>query len=178
MISVRDAFGRETTSKIQMCVVIAGYWDADNQWVHGGFAPALNFQATPIPVGDFSGTHGESLTPDPYGERTPAMMRFTSRLEMPMNSVILHGDIPYKVTRRGDYRTGGYWQSIGQTLPRFDPNNIDPTGYEIDEGLIFLLDKNGVPITSDDTDVLSQINLKYGAREVPLSQLLEAQNRG
>jgi hypothetical protein len=159
-----------------MYVVIDGYWDNDNQWVAGGYAPALEIKATPIPIGDVSGTHGQSLSPDPYGERFPAMMRFTGRTEMLLNSLIIHGSIPYKITRRGDYHTAGYWQAVGQTIPNFDLQDINPAGYEITEGVTLIMDSNGQPITLDNSlEQYDSVLIYQGARQVPLSQLLKAQ---
>lgn len=152
MISVQEAFGSETTARMKLFLQIEGSWDAENQWVVGGYAPAIFFNATPIPIGDnATGSHGESLKADRYGERNPSVMKFHSRIELPLNAIISHSGIDYKVTRRGNYLPAGYWSCVGQTEPDFN------------EGAITLL-------TTDP--IFTTMTLGYGKRHVSVAQLM------
>jgi hypothetical protein len=128
---MRDAFGSATTTKLLLYRCFSGYWDGNNQWRSEGYEAGIKIYGTPIPVGERqTGTHGENLTPDKTGERLPASMKFTSRTEMNINDVIYHEDIPYKISRKGDYSPAGFWSSVGVTLRRFE---LTPEGKVIIE---------------------------------------------
>lgn len=122
MISMRDAFGSATTTEVILYRYIEGRWNDDNQWEKAGYEDPTPIAATPIPVGERqTGTHGENLTPDKTGERTPASMKFTSLTELQLKDVISYAGINYKMSRKGDYSAAGYWTNVGITLPQFDP---------------------------------------------------------
>ena len=115
MISLRDAFGTDTTARVLLYILVAGSWDGENQWVEGGYAAGVPFRASMLPTSDkHSGTHGQTLKPTKAGERYPATMKFRSRTEMPINAIIVYNGINYKVTKKGDYNASGYWSAVGQ----------------------------------------------------------------
>lgn len=130
MINVSEAICTETTAVVLMYLEIGKHWDADNQPVMGGHTPGLTIRATPAPMSELGQPHGEVLSPDKYGERTPATMRFTSELEMPINALVEYGGEFYKIISEADRHTAGYWQALGKTMPNQIVPNIVTTGYE------------------------------------------------
>lgn len=144
MISLRNAFGRETTTKVLLQLEIPGRFDDDNRWVTGGYGAPMEVYATPLPLGDTEhGTHGKSLKADAVGERTPATMRFMSLWKFPINSIVVHNGDVYKIIREGDYSSANFWASVGTT--RTDVDLSAPLEYP--EGMTVLRGKTEVPVS-------------------------------
>lgn len=119
MISVRRAFSRHTTTEVILEEMVEGHWDNDNQWVEAMYNTPRKIRATPLPQGDAdSNTFGEELEAQRYGERAPAFMKFLSTSFMPQNSRLTVYGITYKVTRVGDYSSGGYYSVVATAIPR------------------------------------------------------------
>lgn len=153
MISLADAFGAETTTIVGFRLQIPGYWNAENQWIAGGYTPALSIPATIVPVGDYAeSTHGQTLKADPTGERQPAGAKIKSRWKLPINSIITHHGIDYKITRAGDYLAADYWSAVGQS---------DTTAQ--------------VPVVTPLSEIPDDLTVTVGRKVHSVKQLLETQ---
>lgn len=131
MISLRPAFGAQTTTDVMVQLEVPGQYDAENHWIPGGYGPAFKIRATPLPLGDLEhGTSGKSLKAEPQGERTPAGMRFTSIWHLPINTLVFHGTEMYKIIREGDYHAADFWAAVGMTDTTV--LNIEPLAYPLD----------------------------------------------
>lgn len=149
MISVRRAFNRHTTTKVLMCSPVGGYWDADNQWVKNAMGPASYIQATPIPHGDRDeGVFGEQLKANPELERQPGFMKFHSRTEMPINSLLSVYGITYFVTQHGNYSAAGFHMVIASKVQNLVLVEGYPTSIYTEDGST-LLTELGVLITQE-----------------------------
>lgn len=117
MIDVSEAFDDDTTVQATLQLQIAGAWDADNQWVQGGYGAPTNISVTPFPAGNVAAAaYGEELKAEFFGERTPEFKRFLSTTKMPINSRISYRNYSFKVIRVGDYKAGGYFEVVGARL--------------------------------------------------------------
>lgn len=117
MISVRRAFNRNTTTKVLMCSPVGGYWDDNNQWIKNSTGPAIAIQATPIPHGDRDeGVFGEQLKANPELERQPGFMKFHSKVNMPINSLLSVYGTTYFVTQYADYSASGFYMVIASKV--------------------------------------------------------------
>lgn len=115
MISVANAFGRDTTTSYAVRFLVEGQYDEDNQWVGGFYTPELIVTGTPLPNIRFYGeSSGSSLHSEDYGERIVSSMKFTSRFRHPINSLINHNGTVFKVTNEGDLARGGHWVAFGR----------------------------------------------------------------
>lgn len=127
MISLKDAFGSHTTTKVEVRIEIPGHYDDDNRWVESTYSAPIMVAATPIPLGDPEHReYGISLVPDQTGERTPAAIKIASRWRMPINSLLIYGDHQYKIIREGDYHAAGFWFAVGVS---------DTTAYPITQAI-------------------------------------------
>ena len=115
MISVTNAFGKDTITKYGVRFLVDGQYDEDNQWVGGFYTPELSVVGTPLPnIRFYKESSGSSLNSDDYGERIVSSMKFTSRFRHPINSIINHNGTIYKITNEGDLARGGYWIAYGR----------------------------------------------------------------
>jgi len=127
MIQMHQAFSSYTTTTVSLYRYIDGYWNEENQWMEGGYDNPVDISATPIPIGERqTGTHGETLSPDPTGERVPASMKFTSQTQLNLKDVISYVGIDYKMSRKGDFSAAGYWTNVGITLQTFEGSDYEP----------------------------------------------------
>lgn len=127
MISLRRAFTSLTTTKAVLQLISAGHWNDNNQWIPGGASSSIPIQITPLPAGDKSdSTFGEALQARQELERKPVHMKFLSRTEMPINSILQFRGGNYKIIRYGDYASSGFHSVIGIRLL-----NLDISPFEI-----------------------------------------------
>lgn len=117
MINMRRAFTRHTTLKAYLQTFEEGSWDDDNNWVEGVMSRPMPFSVTATPTGSADeGSYGARLDADHIGERVKSFMQFTSRTEMPINSIITVYNQRFKITREGNYSDAGYWTTVGERV--------------------------------------------------------------
>lgn len=168
MISVAEALGYETTSKVILHLNVVGYWDEDNQWVEGGYSPAINIRATPIPSGEKgAGTHGETLHATPTGERKPASMKFHSTTELRVNDILIYGNHSYKIIKQGDYHTGGYYAAVGMSISSFELTEGNFVLSEEDDGVVT---EHGIALVAEDV-IFDNMYLTVRGRKTPVKNL-------
>ncbi|MGL5015971.1 MAG: hypothetical protein ACRC6V_17085 [Bacteroidales bacterium] len=144
MISLRSAFGRETTTKMYLQLMIPGYYDEDNIYRHGGYGMMIPVRGTPLPVGDTEhGTHGEALKAEQQGERTPSIMKFHSVWHFPVNALVHYNNHTYKIIRKGDYSAAGFWSCVGAT----DTTAVTAEPLIYPEGMSLLRGMQEIPIS-------------------------------
>lgn len=115
MISVANAFGRDTQTHYTIRYLIEGAYDDDNKYVGGFYTPEVVVKGTPLPNTRFYGENSSStLHNDDYGERVVSSMSFSSKFQHPMNSLLNFNGTVYKVTNEGDFSRGGYWTALGR----------------------------------------------------------------
>ena len=170
MMSVREAFGKETTTSINLHIPIPGQWNIDNQWVGGGYSPAIKIAATIVPAGHTVQTnYGEQLKPTKLGERYPEVVQIHSRYEMPINSIIERDNKGYKTISVGNNSKGGFWVSISATLVNF----------EIRDGHIIYSEEGESMKTEDNKIILaeqydfSDLFIRKGSKSIPLDRLIK-----
>lgn len=153
MISVAAAFGRDTTTNYTIRYLIEGAYNEDNQFVGSFYTPELKITGTPLPNIRFYGeSSGSSLHPDDYGERVVSSMKFTSRFRHPVNSLVTHNKVPFKITNAGDLSRGGYWMAFG----RED-----------------IATKDEIRLSEDWAEVPKDFMIEIGMRSINLVELVE-----
>lgn len=114
MINVSRAINSRTAVKVMAYKRIEGHYGDDNFWVAGSFASGVPIIATPVPVGDRDDAlFGEQLKPLKSGERTPELVKFTTKFPLEINDYVVHKGKQYKITRLQNLDVGGYRGAIG-----------------------------------------------------------------
>jgi hypothetical protein len=115
MINMRRAFTKHTTLKAYLQTFQEGSWDENNEWTEGTMSRPMPFLVTATPTGSADeGSYGARLNADNIGERTKKFMQFTSRTDMPMNSIITVYNDKYKVVREGYYDAMGFHTVVAE----------------------------------------------------------------
>ena len=151
MIRVSEAFTPETTEKLLMHVYLEGHWSDKNQWVPDGYTPPLTVYIRALPTKDLRGEHGETLQAESLAERITGSYNMKSKIEMPVNSIVIFDEKQYKFTDRGNYSAAGFWAATATAIA---------TGREVE-----------LPTDGDKT-LYDDLMINYAGTMVPVSRFM------
>lgn len=134
-MNMRRAFNSKTTIKGNISYRLDGAWDSKNNWIEGGLTVPKKFSVTPTPSGNRDdAAYGDSLQARPELERIPSHMKFVSRLDMPVNSIVEVYGNTYKITKRGNYMGYGFFSAVGALVKVTTGTDTDITYVYSEDG--------------------------------------------